>query len=43
MNSQNEDDDEGSLTEQYENAIRLGDEEAYWPDGGAGADLLDEF
>lgn len=43
MNSQNEDDDEGSLTEQYENAIRLGDEEAYWPDGGASADLFDEF
>ena len=43
MNSQNEDDDEGSLTEQYENAIRLGDEEAYWPDGGASTDLFDEF
>ena len=43
MNSQNEDDDEGSFTEQYENAIRLGDEEAYWPDGGASADLFDEF
>ena len=43
MNSQNEDDNEGSLTEQYENAIRLGDEEAYWPDGGASADLFDEF
>ena len=43
MNMQNEDDDEGSLTEQYENAIRLGDEEAYWPDGGASADLFDEF
>lgn len=43
MNSQNEEDDEGSLTEQYENAIRLGDEEAYWPDGGASADLFDEF
>ena len=43
MNSQNEDDDEGSLTEQYENANRLGDEEAYWPDGGASADLFDEF
>jgi hypothetical protein len=43
MNSQNEDDDEGSLTEQYENAIRLGDDEAYWPDGGASADLFDEF
>ena len=43
MNSQNEDDNEGSLTEQYENAIRLGDDEAYWPDGGASADLFDEF
>ncbi len=43
MNSQNEDDDEGSLTEQYENAIRLGDDEAYWPDGGASADLFDEL
>ena len=43
MNSQNDDDDEGSLTEQYENAIRLGDDEAYWPDGGASADLFDEF
>lgn len=43
MNSQNEDDDEGSLTEQYENAIRLGDDEAYWPDGGTSADLFDEL
>ena len=43
MSSPNEEDDEGSLTEQYENAIRLGDEEAYWPDGGASADLFDEF
>ncbi|NPV78536.1 MAG: hypothetical protein HPY59_19435, partial [Anaerolineae bacterium] len=36
-------DDEGPLTEQYENAIRLGDDEAYWPDGGASADLFDEL
>jgi hypothetical protein len=36
-------DDEGPLTEQYENATRLGDDEAYWPDGGASADLFDEF
>ncbi len=36
-------DDDGPLTEQYENAIRLGDDEAYWPDGGASADLFDEF
>jgi hypothetical protein len=27
--------------EQYENAIRLGDDEAYWPDRGASADLFD--
>ena len=43
MSSPNEEDDEGSLTELYENAIRLGDDEAYWPDGGASADLFDEF
>ncbi|GAP40868.1 hypothetical protein [Flexilinea flocculi] len=43
MSSPNEEDDEGSLTEQYENAIRLGDDGAYWPDGGASADLFDEF
>ena len=43
MSSPNEEDDEGSLTEQYENAIRLGDDEAYWPDGGASADIFDEF
>jgi hypothetical protein len=43
MSSPNEEDDEGSLTEQYENAIRFGDDEAYWPDGGASADLFDEF
>lgn len=51
MSSPNEEDDEGSLTEQYskstrkecENAIRLGDDEAYWPDSGASADLFDEF
>jgi len=43
MSSSNEEDDEGSLTEQYENVIRLGDDEAYWPDGGASADLFDEF
>lgn len=35
-------DDEGVLTEQYENAIRLGDEEAYWVDGGASADWFYE-
>jgi len=43
INLQNKDDNEGSLTEQYENAIRLGDDEVYWPDGGASADLFDEF
>ena len=43
MNSQNEEDGEGFLTEQYENAIRLGDDEAYWLDGGASVDLFDEF
>ncbi|HML39561.1 MAG TPA: hypothetical protein PKD23_02655 [Bellilinea sp.] len=43
IDSQNQEDDEGSLTEQYENAIRLGDDEAYWPDGGASAGLFDEF
>jgi hypothetical protein len=36
-------DDEGPLTEQYENAVRLGDDEAYWADGGASADLFDDF
>ena len=36
-------DDEGPLTELYENATRLGDDEAYWVDGGASADLFDDF
>jgi len=35
-------DDEGPLTEAYENATRLGDDEGYWVDGGASADLFDE-
>ena len=35
--------DEGVLAEQYENATRLGDEEGYWVDGGASADLFDDF
>ena len=35
--------DEGVFTEQYENATRLGDEEGYWVDGGASADLFDDF
>ena len=29
--------------EEYENATRLGDEEGYWVDGGASADLFDDF
>ena len=37
-----EQDNEGPLTEQYENASRLGDDEGIWPDGGASADLFDE-
>ena len=36
-------DDEGPLTELYENATRLGDDESYWVDGGASADLFDDF
>lgn len=38
-----EDDDEGCLTEQFENATRLGDNEGYWVDCGESADLFDEF
>jgi hypothetical protein len=34
-------DDEGSLTELFENATRLGDDEGYWVDGGASADFED--
>ncbi len=35
--------DEGEtlFTEQYENATRMGDDEAYWVDGGASANLFD--
>jgi hypothetical protein len=36
-------DDEGPLTEVYENATRIGDDEGYWADGGASADLFDGF
>ena len=36
-------DDEGPLTEQFENATRLGDDETYWIDGGASADFFDDF
>jgi hypothetical protein len=42
MTSNHDEDGEGYLTEQYENSIRLGDDEAYWPDGGVSADLFDE-
>ena len=35
--------DEGVFSEQFENATRLGDEEGYWVDGGASADLFDDF
>ena len=35
--------DEGVFSEEYENATRLGDEEGYWVDGGASADLFDDF
>jgi hypothetical protein len=34
--------DEGVFTEQFENAIRLGDEDGYWVDGGASADFFDD-
>ena len=36
-------DDEGPLTEQFENATRLGDDEGYWIDGGESADFFDDF
>jgi hypothetical protein len=36
-------DDEGPLTEQFENATRLGDDETYWVDGGVSADFFDDF
>jgi hypothetical protein len=35
--------DEGPLVEMYENATRLGDDEAYWVDGGESADFFDDF
>jgi hypothetical protein len=34
--------DEGVLTERFENATRLGDEDGYWVDGGASADFFDD-
>lgn len=43
LSTMDDQDDEGPLTEQYENASRLGDDEGFWPDGGASADLFDEF
>lgn len=35
--------DEGPLVEQYENATRLGDDEAFWVDGGESADFFEEY
>ena len=35
--------DEGPLTEQYENATRLGDDEAFWIDAGESANLFEDF
>ena len=35
--------DEGPLVELYENATRLGDDEAFWVDGGESADFFDDF
>ncbi len=35
--------DEGPLVEMYENATRLGDDEAYWVDGGESAGFFDDF
>ena len=43
MSSTNDEEDEGPLTEHFENATRVGYDDAYWPDGGASADLFDEF
>lgn len=36
-------DDEGPFTEQFENAVRLMDDEAYWPDGGLSAGFGEDF
>ncbi|PKO16694.1 MAG: hypothetical protein CVU39_07675 [Chloroflexi bacterium HGW-Chloroflexi-10] len=36
-------DDEGPLTEQYENATRLGDDEGCWTDCSASAGCFDDF
>ena len=43
LSSTHDDDDEGPLTEHFENARRIGDDEAYWADGGESADPFDEF
>lgn len=43
MSSTNDEEEEGPLTEQFENATCVGDDGAYWADGGASADLFDEF
>jgi len=37
LNDEPDNDDEGPLTEQYENSSRMMDDEGYWPDGGASA------
>ncbi len=34
-------DDDGPLTERFENSTRLGDDEGYWVDGGASAGFED--
>lgn len=36
-------DDDGPLTEQYENACRSLDDEAYWPDGGLSSGFYEDF
>jgi hypothetical protein len=36
-------DEEGPLTEQYENATRCQDDEAYWPDGGVSAGFYEDI
>jgi hypothetical protein len=43
LSSTNDEEDEGPLTEQFENARHVGDNEAYWTDAGASADRFDEF
>ena len=43
MSSTNDEEDEGPLTEHFENATRVGDDDAYWTDAGASADPFDEF